>query len=32
MVAALFLDGHVEKLDVKNMDQADRRRHFTLDP
>jgi prepilin-type N-terminal cleavage/methylation domain-containing protein/prepilin-type processing-associated H-X9-DG protein len=32
MVAALFLDGHVEKLDVKNMDQAARRRHFTLDP
>ena len=29
---ALFADGHVEKLDVKNMDQATRRRHFTLDP
>jgi prepilin-type N-terminal cleavage/methylation domain-containing protein/prepilin-type processing-associated H-X9-DG protein len=31
--AALFADGHVEKLDVKNMkDEATRRRHFTLDP
>jgi prepilin-type processing-associated H-X9-DG protein/prepilin-type N-terminal cleavage/methylation domain-containing protein len=29
---ALFADGHVEKLDVKNMDEATRRRHFTLDP
>ena len=29
----LFADGHVEKLDVKNMkDEATRRRHFTLDP
>jgi prepilin-type N-terminal cleavage/methylation domain-containing protein/prepilin-type processing-associated H-X9-DG protein len=28
----LFADGHVEKLDVKNMDQATRRRYFTLDP
>jgi len=28
----LFADGHVERLDVKNMDQATRRRHFTLDP
>ncbi len=28
----LFADGHVEKLDVKNMDAATRRRHFTLDP
>jgi prepilin-type N-terminal cleavage/methylation domain-containing protein/prepilin-type processing-associated H-X9-DG protein len=27
----LFADGHVEKLDVKNMDVATRRRHFTLD-
>ena len=32
MAGALFLDGHVEKLDVKNMDQAKRRRYFTLDP
>jgi prepilin-type processing-associated H-X9-DG protein len=30
--ACLFADGHVEKMDVKNMDQANRRRHFTLDP
>jgi len=30
--ACLFADGHVEKMDVKNMDQATRRRHFTLDP
>jgi prepilin-type N-terminal cleavage/methylation domain-containing protein/prepilin-type processing-associated H-X9-DG protein len=30
--AALFADGHVEKLDVKNMDQATRRLLFTLDP
>jgi len=30
--AALFLDGHVEKLDVKNMDQATRRQLFTLEP
>lgn len=30
--ASLFADGHVEKLDVKNMDQAQRRRYFTLDP
>jgi prepilin-type N-terminal cleavage/methylation domain-containing protein/prepilin-type processing-associated H-X9-DG protein len=29
---ALFADGHVEKLDVKNMDQATRKKHFTLDP
>ena len=29
---ALFADGHVEKMDVKNMDEATRRRHFTLDP
>jgi len=29
---ALFADGHVEKLDVKNMDQATRRKYFTLDP
>jgi prepilin-type N-terminal cleavage/methylation domain-containing protein/prepilin-type processing-associated H-X9-DG protein len=29
--AALFADGHVEKLDVKNMDEATRRRLFTLD-
>lgn len=29
---ALFADGHVEKLDVKNMDQVTRQRHFTLDP
>ena len=32
MTGALFLDGHVEKLDVKNMDQVQRRRYFTLDP
>ena len=31
-VGALFLDGHVENLDVKNMDQAKRRRYFTSDP
>ena len=30
--ACLFADGHVERLDVKNMDQATRQRHFTLDP
>ena len=30
--ASLFLDGHVELLDVKNMDQATRRKYFTLDP
>ena len=30
--AALFADGHVEKLDVKNMDQPTRRQLFTLDP
>ena len=30
--ASLFADGHVEKLDVKNMDQKQRRRYFTLDP
>jgi len=29
---ALFADGHVEKLDVKNMNQATRRKYFTLDP
>jgi prepilin-type N-terminal cleavage/methylation domain-containing protein/prepilin-type processing-associated H-X9-DG protein len=29
--AALFADGHVEKLDVKNMDEAKRRALFTLD-
>jgi prepilin-type processing-associated H-X9-DG protein len=29
--AALFVDGHVEKLDVKNMDEAKRRALFTLD-
>lgn len=29
---ALFADGHVEKLDVKNMDQPTRRQLFTLDP
>jgi prepilin-type processing-associated H-X9-DG protein/prepilin-type N-terminal cleavage/methylation domain-containing protein len=28
---ALFADGHVEKLDVKNMDEAKRRALFTLD-
>jgi prepilin-type N-terminal cleavage/methylation domain-containing protein/prepilin-type processing-associated H-X9-DG protein len=28
----LFADGHVEKMDVKNMDQATRKKHFTLDP
>lgn len=32
LAGALFLDGHVEKLDVKNMDQAKRRRYFTSDP
>jgi prepilin-type N-terminal cleavage/methylation domain-containing protein/prepilin-type processing-associated H-X9-DG protein len=31
-VAALFADGHVEKLDVKNMDQATRQRLFARDP
>ena len=30
--ASLFADGHVESLDVKNMDQATRRKHFTPDP
>ncbi len=29
--AALFVDGHVEKLDVKNMDEATRRLLFMLD-
>lgn len=29
---SLFLDGHVEKLDVRNMDEATRRRYFTPDP
>ena len=29
---ALFADGHVERLDVKNMDQANRKKYFTLDP
>jgi lysine 2,3-aminomutase len=28
----LFADGHVEKMDLNNMDQGTRRRHFTLDP
>jgi prepilin-type N-terminal cleavage/methylation domain-containing protein/prepilin-type processing-associated H-X9-DG protein len=32
LAAGLFADGHVEKLDVKNMDEAKRRRLFTLDP
>jgi prepilin-type processing-associated H-X9-DG protein len=30
--AALFADGHVEKLDVKNMDKETRERLFILDP
>jgi len=30
--ASLFADGHVESLDVKNMDPATRRKHFTPDP
>jgi prepilin-type N-terminal cleavage/methylation domain-containing protein/prepilin-type processing-associated H-X9-DG protein len=30
--ACLFADGHVERLDVKNMDQETRKKHFTLDP
>ena len=30
--ACLFADGHVERLDVKKMDQAARRQHFILDP
>jgi prepilin-type N-terminal cleavage/methylation domain-containing protein/prepilin-type processing-associated H-X9-DG protein len=30
--AALFADGHVEKLDVANMDDKTRRRLFVLDP
>lgn len=30
--AALFADGHVEKLDVENMDRATRKLLFTLDP
>ena len=30
--ACLFADGHVERLDVKNMDQEARRKYFTLDP
>lgn len=29
---ALFADGHAERLDVKNMDQATRKKYFTLDP
>ena len=32
LAAGLFADGHVERLDVKNMSQATRRRLFTLDP
>jgi len=32
LAAGLFADGHVETLDVKNMDQAKRRKLFTLDP
>lgn len=32
LAAGLFADGHVEKLDVKSMDEAKRRRLFTLDP
>ena len=28
----LFADGHVEKMDLNNMNQVTRRRHFTLDP
>ena len=30
--ASLFADGHVENLDVKNMDQATRKKYFTPDP
>ena len=30
--ASLFADGHVELLDVKNMDQATRKKYFILDP
>jgi len=30
--ACLFADGHVEKLDVKNMDQPTRQKYFILDP
>lgn len=30
--ASLFADGHVEKLNVANMDQATRRRYFLPDP
>jgi prepilin-type processing-associated H-X9-DG protein len=30
--ACLFADGHVEKLDVKNMDETTRRKYFTPDP
>ncbi len=29
---SLFADGHVERLDVKNMDEATRRKYFTPDP
>ena len=29
---ALFADGHVERLDVKNMDLATRRKYFILNP
>lgn len=29
---ALFLDGHVENLEIKNMNEAKRRRYFTADP
>jgi prepilin-type processing-associated H-X9-DG protein len=29
---ALFADGHVERLDVKNMDSATRRKYFILNP
>lgn len=31
-VSALFADGHVEKLDIKKMDQTTRKKYFTLNP
>jgi prepilin-type processing-associated H-X9-DG protein len=29
---ALFVDGHIERLDTDNMDRAQREKYFTRDP
>jgi prepilin-type processing-associated H-X9-DG protein len=29
---ALFVDGHIERLDTDNMDRAERQRYFARDP